>query len=97
MNIKRNILMLSLLVLCIGNYLNASDACSVVDITYNGKSHKVECKSFQNDPRAALKKLGCPMNEILKVEWNGQCVPLEMICKVITARCNRISVSTKKS
>lgn len=101
MNIKRDILMFSLLVSC-ANYLNASDDCyMVIVVDACGKSHEVDCSNL---PRPTLLGdvlkavgFGSSINTETEINVNGQSIPLGVRCKFKVAHCDHISVSTKKS
>lgn len=97
MHIRQNVLKFSFLLLC-ANFLQASDACHIIDVNFNGKWRKVDCKAPLVSVSDILASLGCSQAEEPTVKMsNGQCIPITMACKVRVAQCNRLSITTKKS
>jgi hypothetical protein len=93
MYIKQNVLMLSLLVSSVGNFLNAGD-CHTVDVVIDGKHHEIDCKLVKSVDDV-LCKFGLSQWGNLQIEQNGKPISLDMICKVEVAKCDRISISKK--
>ena len=93
MRTKQNVLMLSLLVSSVGIFLNASDDCHTITVDVCGQSRKVDCRTVGTGLDAIARYVGLPNLGDVDLNVNGQCIPLEMMCRVKVALCDRISIS----